>query len=766
MTRILLIHDQSAARERLQDLFAEKDEITLTSAADLDGARQHLHDARTPFDALLIRWSLADHQALKLLSTVRPNRSTRLLAFNPQWHPHDLRQAFHLGVEAFFTEPLEPGSVLAELRIMERLSKGMTRARLLMQEPVSLLEPQRRLWSGIDDPVWASRMATRAEQVLMLVQEEHEARVTRVKTDLERAIIDGAPLTTSLTLGVCAALRSQDPDLVTIAEEHGTELATLDTLVEALEADMADEIEQEVHRPELIWAVESLAVELDQKERESTQLDALGRLRTQGQAMVEASAPTPDVLKGFISALIDVMQFPLTELGSLSPDQLKDLARHACCDDLELGLVRIRVTLLGHSLRDIPQSAFFSLEPDRFKALASVFGTQPNRIGDALEEIKDVLAAVDPGVTEPLPDLSKLRRIARNMKHAVGVPGVSSDRLKAVLLSLADAGEPDGELDTRRISALHAQIEMLLTARVSRSVLYALGRAMAAAEEDEAHPLGATSKQIGALMRPQGDPQLPDEINQWAMMPQNQRPTLLAMSARGARLGAAAAPAAPAPSAPAPAPAPAPPAAEPEAAPAQSAPQQSPPAQAQRPGRGNHRTAPKHQYKGPPELVAFLEEHSNDLTGILAHLRDLKSKGDDGTLKQLRQMLGLRAGPSTTQDVRRLMGESRLDGAYVAAQELTDEDQKTAPMLNEVALSLRVFGHVQEGAELFERATRLQPNRPSLLFNYARIKIELGHYEEAMELLERVIKLAPDLKAAKALLFNVRKRLQARSAAS
>lgn len=739
MTRILLIHDHAESRDRALDLFSNKEDISVVAADGLESAQQHLHDAETPFDTLLIRWSQSDHQAQKLLCTVQPSRGTRLMAFDPKWRPMDLRQAFHLGVEAFFTEPLEPNAILTELRVIERLGRGLTRARLLMQESVELLKPRRGLWAAVKDPIWARRMASRAAEILSQIEEEHEARISRVRADLERTLLDGSNLDLSLVMAVCDALRVEGNDHMTTAEEHGVELATLDSMVEALEADISDDVEQEVHRPELMWAVEGLATELSVQSESTALLDALDRLRSQGQRFLK-SPDQAEAQQGFVQALTEVLQCPLSELSALTTSQLQALAQQATCDDMEWGLHRIRATLLGYCLRDIPTTPYFTLEPERVKALAAVFGAQPHRLKDEVEGIKAVLAAVDPEIPEPLPDLHVLKQVGRNLKKSDRQKGVAFTRLKAAIEAMVEAGAPGGELDRRRVQGLSDLLKVIFESRVGQQALLAAHQAL------EAEAPSPAAEGVAKYLHAPDLETLRGQLEQWARMPQSQRPRLIEMSG-GAQS------AAPAPQ-PAPQPAP-PPQPAPQAAPA---PQPAPPAKPPAPRR-----APA---SASSELAAFLEAHANDFSGILAHLRALKAQGDEATARQLRKMLGLRPGTSTSQDVRRLMGEARLDGAYVAAQELSDEQAKTSPILNEVALSLRVFGHLSEGAELFERATKLQPNRPSLLFNFARVKIEMGQLEEAATLLERVIELSPDLKAARALLTDLQRRLGASTSAS
>lgn len=120
---------------------------------------------------------------------------------------------------------------------------------------------------------------------------------------------------------------------------------------------------------------------------------------------------------------------------------------------------------------------------------------------------------------------------------------------------------------------------------------------------------------------------------------------------------------------------------------------------------------------------------------------------------------------SVPVDLRRLqvlIDQGDLDAAAQAVRDTEDGTIGLPDGLNLVALHMYVTGRRTAAGALWERAVRLGPDRINILFNLARLRVEMGQPAEARPLLRRVLRQRPHLTPARVLFARVRNEMLAR----
>jgi Flp pilus assembly protein TadD len=116
----------------------------------------------------------------------------------------------------------------------------------------------------------------------------------------------------------------------------------------------------------------------------------------------------------------------------------------------------------------------------------------------------------------------------------------------------------------------------------------------------------------------------------------------------------------------------------------------------------------------------------------------LQSMGEERTLRMLREKLGVSSDGATPGDVSRLLGKNDLDPAIFGVAEVADENPDAVALLNELGMRLRRAKRWDDAAHHYERALEIMPREPGLLFNFARLKLDLGFVDDAEALLDRM----------------------------
>lgn len=157
-------------------------------------------------------------------------------------------------------------------------------------------------------------------------------------------------------------------------------------------------------------------------------------------------------------------------------------------------------------------------------------------------------------------------------------------------------------------------------------------------------------------------------------------------------------------------------------------------------------------------VIGFVTAHSDNAQMLLGTLQLLEKAGNRTATVALRQRLGLPDDAATAAQVARFLDDSRLGTALLAAFDLDGRASGAVQLLNQVALSLQNAGRAGEADPLYQKAIEADGNNVPILYNYARIKVQLGELETAIELLERALRRRPDFRAAAQLLDAVRAR--------
>jgi len=132
----------------------------------------------------------------------------------------------------------------------------------------------------------------------------------------------------------------------------------------------------------------------------------------------------------------------------------------------------------------------------------------------------------------------------------------------------------------------------------------------------------------------------------------------------------------------------------------------------------------------------------------------LMGMGEDRTLRLLREKLGISPDGATSADVSRLLSKNDLDPAIFGVAEVAD-DPVTVGLLNELGMRLRRAKRWDDASHHYERALQIMPRESSLLFNFARLKLDLGFVEEAETLVQRMDSETLALPAVRTLLVAI-----------
>ncbi|MEZ4434804.1 MAG: hypothetical protein R3F65_20565 [bacterium] len=119
------------------------------------------------------------------------------------------------------------------------------------------------------------------------------------------------------------------------------------------------------------------------------------------------------------------------------------------------------------------------------------------------------------------------------------------------------------------------------------------------------------------------------------------------------------------------------------------------------------------------------------------------------------------AVPVDLTAVERWIAQGDLDAAAERLRSVLDGTPNLPEALNLVALHLYVAGRRTTAGALWERAVRLGPDRLNILFNLARLRVEMGQPAEARPLLRRVLMRRPHLTPGRLLFARVRDEMRA-----
>lgn len=111
--------------------------------------------------------------------------------------------------------------------------------------------------------------------------------------------------------------------------------------------------------------------------------------------------------------------------------------------------------------------------------------------------------------------------------------------------------------------------------------------------------------------------------------------------------------------------------------------------------------------------------------------------------------------------VDRQIARGDLDAAAAELRDVRDGTPNLPDALNRVALHLYVAGRRTAAGALWERAVRLGPDQINILFNLARLRVEMGQPAEARPLLRRVLTSRPHLTPGRMLFARVRDEMRA-----
>lgn len=160
---------------------------------------------------------------------------------------------------------------------------------------------------------------------------------------------------------------------------------------------------------------------------------------------------------------------------------------------------------------------------------------------------------------------------------------------------------------------------------------------------------------------------------------------------------------------------------------------------------------------------AFYRRYEDEYLMIRALQVAMEATKDEKAIARLRVYLELTQDVPTARDIKGFVARGALCQAMLAASDLPQDSPQTPHLVNLVAMSLRNAGLLTESEWLYKKGLRAAPRRLSLLYNYARLKIERGERQMAGQLLKRALKIDPQHEPSVELLEQIQHQLTAES---
>lgn len=413
----------------------------IIGASSVEAAMNQLKK-NSRYRAVLVQWDEAGQLALELACAVKERGRPSIVAFQKEWDRDDIRRALQLGVDSLLYDPFTIDELFADLKALTEEGVSRTRAQILSQGSEALLEPDANLWTQQDDD-WRARMMSLADQM----QRPWSENVAKRAGDLENAlrrIDDEGEIDPLMAKAVMAVLDQGRDRLPEVAKEHKVEARSLARVTEAVE-DFAEHHGGPSRIPLLMNEVISKVD--DGRGTTAGKLLILKRvarvvLRTQGH-----SGRKKDALNETMRKMIGV---PMPVLVGLTPDDRVDLSgRLLFAENEDEALDHCRLMVFGHMLRNVDR---FPTSPNHLHALAAILGLKARIGGITPEDLLQRLAQLNPTPVLYDVDLLDLEPFREMIPDP---PSSALDKaLAGALDGLLEAGEPLGDLDQRRLSAL------------------------------------------------------------------------------------------------------------------------------------------------------------------------------------------------------------------------------------------------------------------------------------------------------------------------
>lgn len=151
-------------------------------------------------------------------------------------------------------------------------------------------------------------------------------------------------------------------------------------------------------------------------------------------------------------------------------------------------------------------------------------------------------------------------------------------------------------------------------------------------------------------------------------------------------------------------------------------------------------------------LMAFSQRFEDEFLMLHALLVGVGNCSGEKALRNARVALALPAAPAEAKDIKGYLAENELAQAFVALKDLPPREGVTAQLINLVAIALRNAGLNLEAEWLYRQGLRATPNRLSLLFNFARLKMDQDQPALAARLLRKALSIDPRHDASQRLL--------------
>ncbi len=413
----------------------------IIGASSVEAAMNQLKK-NSRYRAVLVQWEEAGQLALELACAVKERGRPAIVAFQKEWDKDDIRRALQLGVDSLLYDPFTIDELFADLKAITEEGVSRTRAQILSQGSEALLEPDANLWVQQDDD-WRARMMSLADQMQRPWSENVAKKAGDLENTLRRIDEEGEidPLMAKAVMAVLDQGRDRLPEL---AKEHKVEARSLARVTSAVE-DFAEHHGGPSRIPLLMNEV--IRKVDDGGGQTGGKLLILKRvarvvLRTQGH-----SGRKKDALNETMRKMIGV---PMPVLVGLTPDDRVDLSgRLLFAETEEEALDHCRLMVFSHMLRNVDR---FPTSPNHLHALAAILGLKARISGITPEELLQRLAVLNPSPVlydVDLLDLEPFRELIPDP------PTSALDKaLAGALDGLLEAGDPLGDLDQRRLSAL------------------------------------------------------------------------------------------------------------------------------------------------------------------------------------------------------------------------------------------------------------------------------------------------------------------------
>ncbi len=175
---ILIVEDNAALTQNLVHFL--RPDFRVDAVTTFHGGVQHIALRQTPYDIVIVDYSLPDGTGLELISQIiHDNNHTKICVLTSNSDETLRMEALKLGADAFLTKPLTPRSIQLHLKTL--LKRGPVQRTAQVMYADLNFDTQSRMACRLESTV---RLSQRESEFLRIFLQTHDGHVT--KDDLQQ----------------------------------------------------------------------------------------------------------------------------------------------------------------------------------------------------------------------------------------------------------------------------------------------------------------------------------------------------------------------------------------------------------------------------------------------------------------------------------------------------------------------------------------------------------------------------------------------------